>query len=44
MDGITVRGGVGAIVHWVRAPRTPQNVSYLGISGNEEKETVFFVT
>ena len=45
VDGITVRGGVGAIVHWVRAPRTPQNVSYLGISGhNEEKETVLFVT
>ena len=43
VDGIAVRGGVGAIVHWVWAPRIPQNVSNLGLSGhNEEKETVFF--
>ena len=43
VDGITVRGGVGAIVHWVRAPKTPQNVSYLCISGNEEEETFFLL-
>ena len=45
VDGIIAQNGVGAIVHWVWAPRIPQNVSNLGLSGhNEEKETVLFVT
>ena len=43
VDGIAVRDGVGAIVHWARAPKTPQNV-IISVFLEMKRKKLFFAT